>query len=81
MDYEFEESEVEEIFPFLYIWHFDMLHDEERNVAYRKSIEYYINVNRERTIRCLDIGTGSGLLGLIAVKEGATFCTAFEGKL
>ncbi|MFY0591708.1 50S ribosomal protein L11 methyltransferase [Roseivirga sp.] len=48
-------------------WHFDMLADENRNKAFQKAIEEYVNKNSN----VLDIGTGSGLLAMMAAKAGA----------
>ena len=55
-------------------WHFEMLADTERNDAYQKAIEKV--VTKESII--LDIGTGSGLLSMMAARAGATQITACE---
>jgi tRNA1(Val) A37 N6-methylase TrmN6 len=56
-----------------YRWHFDMLHDKERNAAYKGALQ-----GRCDGKFCIDIGTGSGLLALMAGKEGARKVSAYE---
>uniref|UniRef100_UPI0040482DB1 tetratricopeptide repeat protein n=2 Tax=Roseivirga sp. TaxID=1964215 RepID=UPI0040482DB1 len=48
-------------------WHLKMLADHERNDAFEKAIKKAINANSV----VLDIGTGSGLLSMMAAKYGA----------
>jgi len=59
-----------------YYWHFDMLADRKRNSAYnlgiRKALEKYPNA------RCVDVGSGSGLLALLCLKHGANETLAIE---
>lgn len=55
-------------------WHFSMLNDEPRNVAYRKAIENV--VGPDSTV--LEIGTGSGLLSMMAARAGAASITTCE---
>jgi tetratricopeptide (TPR) repeat protein len=55
-------------------WHFTMLADEKRNDAYQQAIER--NVNADSNV--LDIGTGSGLLSLMAAKAGSKTITTCE---
>lgn len=55
-------------------WHFEMLADVDRNDAYQKAIEK--KVNSDSII--LDIGTGSGLLSMMAARAGAQQITACE---
>lgn len=57
-------------------WHFRMLNDEVRNLAYCNALKRAINVDDE--IRVLDIGTGTGLLTLYALEAGAKFVDACE---
>eukprot|EP00966_Prymnesium_polylepis_P070265 1633462-Prymnesium_polylepis.1 len=50
-------------------YHFCMLADTVRNVAYRRAIEAALDGRRGS--RVIDIGAGTGLLSLIAVRAGA----------
>ena len=65
-----------------YGWHFDMLNDAERCDAFRRAVAAAVAVARQesggRGVRVLDIGTGSGLLGLCAAKAGADAVVAVE---
>lgn len=55
-------------------WHFTMLADEGRNEAYQKALEAAIQPGDT----VLDIGTGSGLLSMMAVRAGAGRVIACE---
>ena len=55
-------------------WHFRMLADEVRNDAYRRAIEKAAPGRR----LALDIGTGSGLLAMMAARAGAAQVVACE---
>lgn len=55
-------------------WHFEMLADVERNDAYQKVIEKVIT----KDSLVLDIGTGSGLLSMMAARAGAKHIVACE---
>jgi hypothetical protein len=55
-------------------WHFPMLHDGVRNTAYQNAI----NETVKEGMQVLEIGTGSGLLAMMAVKAGASHVTTCE---
>ena len=55
-------------------WHFPMMNDEERNKAYADALELAV---RDGDF-VLDIGTGSGLLSLMAAASGAEMVTTCE---
>lgn len=55
-------------------WHFEMLADTQRNDAYQKAIEKA--VTKDSVV--LDIGTGSGLLAMMAARAGAQKVVACE---
>ncbi len=55
-------------------WHFDMLADNARNLAYQQAIERAV----EKSTRVLDIGTGTGLLSMMAARAGARSVTTCE---
>ncbi|KAA2261407.1 hypothetical protein F0L68_16565 [Solihabitans fulvus] len=57
-------------------WHFAMLNDEERNQAYEKAISAAV---RPGDI-VLDIGTGTGLLALLAARAGAAQVISCEAE-
>jgi predicted RNA methylase len=48
-------------------WHFEMLNDEERNSAFERSLAKVVNSSSI----VLDIGSGSGLLAMMAARAGA----------
>ncbi|KAK3100629.1 hypothetical protein FSP39_022782 [Pinctada imbricata] len=50
-------------------WHFRMLNDVARNIAYTQAIERAVQRGHNSV---LDIGTGTGILSLMAVDAGAT---------
>uniref|UniRef100_A0A8C8RCS6 Protein arginine N-methyltransferase n=1 Tax=Pelusios castaneus TaxID=367368 RepID=A0A8C8RCS6_9SAUR len=58
----------------------DMLHDKDRNVKYYQGIRAAVSRVKERGEKAivLDIGTGTGLLSMMAVTAGADFCYAIE---
>ena len=56
-------------------YHFDMLQDRRRNEAYRRGIEQTV----EEDDLVVDIGTGSGLLAMMAAGAGAQHVFAIEG--
>jgi len=55
-------------------WHIPMLADETRNEAYQKTIDRHVRDG----MHVLDIGAGSGLLAMMAVRAGAERVTAVE---
>ena len=57
-------------------WHWEMLHDEERSELYDKAIRSA--VSPEHLV--LDVGTGSGLLSMMAARAGAQQIIACEGQ-
>lgn len=65
-------------FPFLDWWHDDginlpMINDVIRNQFYDRLLSRYV-----RKQHCVDIGFGTGLLSLLAIKHGAESITAYE---
>ena len=66
-----------------YVWHFDMINDTPRNKAYSDAIgktlrEICAEDQASGDLQVLDVGTGSGLLALLAAKHGASCVTAVE---
>lgn len=56
-------------------WHFPMMNDRGRNLAYQQAIERAVRPGD----RVLDIGAGAGLLSLMAARAGAEQVSACEG--
>lgn len=56
------------------VWHFPMLFDEERNRAYQAAIAALVRPG----MRVLEIGTGSGLLAMMAARAGAAQVVTIE---
>ncbi|XP_075045016.1 protein arginine N-methyltransferase 7 [Mixophyes fleayi] len=58
----------------------DMLHDKDRNEKYYHGIRAAVRRVKERGEEAvvLDIGTGTGLLSMMAVTAGADYCYAIE---
>eukprot|EP00123_Amoebidium_parasiticum_P020655 comp54193_c0_seq1/m.47739 comp54193_c0_seq1/g.47739 ORF comp54193_c0_seq1/g.47739 comp54193_c0_seq1/m.47739 type:complete len:666 (-) comp54193_c0_seq1:66-2063(-) len=72
-DYGFEDEVAVSMFG-------DMLHDDERNELYKESITRVMKSLPENS-KVLDIGTGTGLLGLFSAAAGAGYvygCELFE---
>jgi type II protein arginine methyltransferase len=57
-------------------WHWAMLHDERRNLAFERAIARAVRPG----CRVLDIGTGSGLLAMMAARAGAGSVIACEAN-
>ena len=57
-------------------FHYAMVNDHPRNDFYRQSLAAVVNSDTH----VLEIGTGSGLLAMIAAKQGAKFVTAVEAN-
>ncbi len=55
-------------------WHFPMLHDKPRNDAYAAAIRRAVSADHH----VLEIGTGSGLLAMLAARSGARRVTTCE---
>eukprot|EP00667_Euglena_gracilis_P002205 EG_transcript_2207 len=58
------------------LWHFDMMADISRNNAYQRALEALVKPDHI----VLDIGTGSGLLAMMAARAGAKHVYAIEGN-
>ncbi|KAJ8272236.1 hypothetical protein COCON_G00110950 [Conger conger] len=58
----------------------DMLHDRDRNLKYHQGIRAAVGRVKARGERVvvLDIGTGTGLLSMMAASAGADYCYAVE---
>jgi tetratricopeptide (TPR) repeat protein len=56
------------------MWHFSMMNDVERNEAYEAAIRSGVSSGS----RVLEIGTGSGLLAMMAARAGARHVTTCE---
>jgi tetratricopeptide (TPR) repeat protein len=57
-------------------WHFEMMHDDERAELYEKALRQVVSADK----LVLDIGTGSGLLAMMAARAGAGQVVACEGQ-
>lgn len=58
------------------LWHFLLVHDDRRNVAYAKALDHYI----EPGMTVFEIGTGTGLLAMLAVRAGAAHVYTCENR-
>ena len=61
-------------------WHYDMLNDSSRNAAYEKAIKRAIVKRKDMNLKneVLDVGAGSGLLSMFAMRAGADSVYAAE---
>jgi SAM-dependent methyltransferase len=59
-------------------YHYRMLQDVARNVAYSDAIRAAVEARRGGRCRVLDIGSGSGLLAVLAARGGASAVVACE---
>lgn len=57
-------------------WHFPMMNDEARNEAYNRALQKVITPDSV----VLDIGTGSGLLSMMAIRAGAKHVYTCEAE-
>lgn len=57
-------------------WHFPMLRDDQRNRAYEAAISHHVRPG----LRVLEIGTGSGLLAMMAARAGADHVVSCESN-
>lgn len=57
-------------------WYVPMLLDQNRNDAYGEALQHTLALDRPETV--LDIGTGCGLLSMMAVQAGASHVVACE---
>ncbi|MDG6107972.1 50S ribosomal protein L11 methyltransferase [Dactylosporangium aurantiacum] len=57
-------------------WHFEMMHDHERALQYEAAIKQVVTADH----LVLDVGTGSGMLALMAARVGAERVVACEGQ-
>lgn len=57
-------------------WHFSMLNDHDRNAAYQRAIAATVKPGD----LVLDIGTGSGLLAMLAAEAGAALVVTCEAE-
>jgi len=57
-----------------------MIADSQRNSAFERALRTAVRASLDRTGEChvLDIGSGSGLLAMMAARAGATRVTALE---
>ncbi len=58
-------------------WHFDMMNDAVRNSAYERAIQHLIKPG----MTVFEIGTGSGLLSMLAVRSGASHVWTCEKSM
>jgi hypothetical protein len=49
------------------LWHFGIIHDQERNKAYEKALNHFVKPG----MIVFEIGTGTGILAMLAVRAGA----------
>lgn len=58
------------------LWHFPLVHDELRNQAYAEALERFVKPG----MTVLEIGTGTGLLAMLAARAGAKHVYTCEAE-
>ncbi|KAI3383491.1 hypothetical protein SNEBB_007492 [Seison nebaliae] len=77
---EFDDDSEDDFDNFILSAYDDMLNDYDRNLKYESAIQEAVRhvKSRQNEVNVLDIGTGSGLLSIIAAKAGASLIIACE---
>jgi hypothetical protein len=59
------------------LWHFPMIHDDLRNQAYARALEHWVKPG----MTVFEIGTGTGILAMLAVRAGAAHVYTCERRI